>query len=242
MEANIVTPSQLPLRPSGAVSKSKAKPKPKSRQLVHRDESVASSAMGTGGMSDATKRLAPDDGFGLTMDDLPDDVACELFELLHDGFSVVEEPLVRELWLQPPMEAPPQPTGMGYLNYDDVDERIELPVGVESTRSWGATEIQMPKFRGIHTFETLVKAAIGGDKEAVKYCAFIKMKYLKAYTTRPASQGPDLAGFLQRVWWEPPVAGYVRTQRTGWWWLLWMNGWISIASWVFNGGCAIDFW
>ena len=73
----------------------------------------------------------------------------------------------------------------------------------------------MPKFRGVHTFETLVKAAIGGDKEAVKYCSFIKTKYLKEYTPTPSSQGPDLAGFLQCVWWEPPVAGYVRSLRTG---------------------------
>ena len=126
MEANVVAPSQLPLR------KCKAKAKPKSRQMVHRDESsVASSVVETvaGAMTDASKRLAPDGRF--TMDDLPDDVAYELYELpedLADGFSVVEEPLVRELWMQPHIETPPQPTGMGYLSYDDVDERIQLPV------------------------------------------------------------------------------------------------------------------
>ena len=44
----------------------------------------------------------------------------------------------------------------------DIDERIPLPKGVESTQSWGATEIVMPKFRGIHTFESLMEAAING--------------------------------------------------------------------------------
>ena len=95
MEANVVAPSQLPLRPA---SKTKAKAKPKARQMVfnggHAAFSEAASTTETGAMTDASKRLAPDGG--LTAADLPEDVAEELLELpedFMDGFAVVEEPL-----------------------------------------------------------------------------------------------------------------------------------------------------
>ena len=219
MEANVVAPAQLPLRP-GMKAKAKAKPKARSGYRLGSTDGE-SSAVGGGAMTDASKRLAPDDGF------LDEELQEELFDLPEeflgsDGFSVIEEPMIRDFMgfheaTIPPTMSPAPVLGMGYLSYDNIDERIALPQGVESTRAWGATEIQMPKFKGVHTFETLAKTALGGDKEAIKYCAFIKTKYLAAYTVTPSSQGPDLAGFLQRIFWEPPVPepqSYVRTLRT----------------------------
>lgn len=172
-------------------------------------------------MTDASKRLAPDGGF--TAADLPEDVAEELLELpedFRDGFAVVEEPLPfpEMAWLGGMTHPPAIPLdNWRRLQYDEIDERIPLPKGIDSTRAWGATEVVMPKFRGVHTFESLVEDAINGHQDAIKYCGFIKGKYLKDYTVCPATQGPDLAGFLQRVFWEPPVPEpqeYVRTLRT----------------------------
>ena len=64
MEANVVAPSQLPLRPA---PKTKAKAKPKAGQVVYNGEppasASASSTMETSAMTDASKRLAPDGGF-----------------------------------------------------------------------------------------------------------------------------------------------------------------------------------
>ena len=87
MEANVVAPSQLPLRPA---SKTKAKAKPKARQMAFNGGQLqpqpASSTTETGAMTDASKRLAPDGGF--TAADLPEDVAEELLEL-PDACSMV---------------------------------------------------------------------------------------------------------------------------------------------------------
>lgn len=142
MEANVVAPSQLPLRPA---SKTKAKAKPKARQMVFNGGHAASSEASSTTETDASKRLAPDGGF--TAAGLPEDVAEELLELpedFMDGFAVVEELLSfpEMAWLGGMPHPPAIPLGnWRRLQYDDIEERIPLPKGIESTRAWGATEV-----------------------------------------------------------------------------------------------------
>lgn len=149
-------------------------------------------------------RLEPDDGF--EGGDVADDVGHELFNLpedLSDGIQVIEEPIPHVELCMFGRETHPPLTLMVVLqcvDYGEVDDRIALPKGVRSTEEWGATEITMPKFKGLHTFESLAEMALG-DREAIRYCGFIKCKYLKDYTVTPTTQSPDLAGYLPGKAW-----------------------------------------
>ena len=126
MEANVVAPTQLPLRPG---SKAKAKAKPMVRQMVHRDEVPAASFFTTdaGAMTDASKRLAPDGGF--TAADIPDDVAYEMFELQGAGRWLFCDRGASPFSIQGMAHHSPLTPLVAWqrLEYTDVDERIPPP-------------------------------------------------------------------------------------------------------------------
>ena len=166
----------------------------------------------TGGMTDASKRF-PEDADWEPVDgsetlDSASAVAAFLEEnnaipvpwLPMEGTTMVDVRL--DAWYPP-------------SDYDGGDTRIPIPKGVANAREWGKTVVTMAKCaNGTSTFQDMVRMAMGGSKEHIKYLCFIKEKFKTRISNEPASPGNDLCAFLYFLRFEPPPVTTVRYQRT----------------------------
>ena len=168
-----------------------------------------------GGMTDASKRRLPEDSDWEPIDGSETlSTTAQVAEFLEEN-NVLPVPWMPgggethvdarlDQWYPP-------------LDYDGGDRRIPIPKGVANAREWGRTVVTMAKFaNGTSTFEDMVRMALGGSTEHIRYLCFIKEKFKTKISNEPASQGPDLCAFLYSLRFEPPPmvsAGYQRTYR-----------------------------
>ena len=168
-----------------------------------------------GSMTDASKRRLPEDSDWEPIEGSETmSTAAQVAEFLAES-NVVPVP-----WMPGGGEMHPDARlDQWYppLDYDGGDTRIPLPKGVPGYREWGRTIVTMAKFaNGTSTFEDMVRMALGGSTEHIKYLCFIKEKFKTKISNEPSSQGPDLCAFLYFIRFEPPpmvTTGYQRSYR-----------------------------
>ena len=209
---------QAPLTPiPRAVAKAKAMAATTSVLGVAGSVGTDGSSAGVviGGMTDASKRRLPEDS-----DWEPIDGSETLSTSAQVAEFLAENNVVPVPWMPGGGEIHTNThLDQWYpaLDYDGGDTRMPLPKGVASYRDWGRTIVTMAKFaNGTSTFEDMVRMALGGSPEHIKYLCFIKEKFKAKISTEPASQGPDLCAFLHFIRFEPPPmvsCGYQRTYR-----------------------------
>lgn len=141
----------------------------------------------TGAMTDASKRLTPDGGF--TASDLPDDVAYELFELpkdLADGFSLVEERILRDPWFQQPILPAPTVPNWEHVNY----EEIRLMRGFHFPKAWTRLGLGEQRSQALSLYHLFHRFLLCGQWADTQVVLCNKRMHLHSLQHRPHSRGP----------------------------------------------------
>lgn len=178
---------------------------------------------GAGGMTDASKRrqVADDDGFSL-VDGSPTKMAAGEKGYERSGVAGTGSfPLPTYSYGPIGAMAVPfmadRPSQVG--NVWEGDEKIPLPVGIETLEQWGNvinTELEGHRditIKGLSFGEILSDSH--KDPKVRKYLQFLCRKFkpdIKA-PFAPKTQGPDLAAFAMRCFFDPEFdkdSGYVR--------------------------------
>ena len=149
-------------------------------------------------------------------------------EEMDDGWECVHDEVLQQLSNATPdligqaYQGPPNEQGSwqrqadGWyfrVNYQCVNALIEIPARANHDPiQWGKTAAELPKLQELglwgHSYEALVRQALGGDKALASYLAWLRSHFEAAYTRRgPCSKGIDFAGYLTYIRFQAPVDG-----------------------------------
>ena len=185
------------------------------------DSVAGKMAAGSGAMTDAAKRRLDTDGFSLvgTDDGLEDKVEPHLGSVqpqpkayaapglrTHDGYGTPFVPSGTAMTMIP---GPAFDSG-----HWEGDPTIPMPVGIETIEHWSKVVCELEGFKGLlvrgKTFgELLAESHTSAPMKS--YLTFLVKRFRKDITSNPQTQGPDLAAFCLRCFFEPaPESRYQR--------------------------------
>lgn len=154
----------------------------------------STTAQGSGGMSDAAKRLR-DEVTGLASEG--DDCEWDLASMAS-GAPQVQMPML------PPMASSATMSSVNAAVVQGDGSEIVLPAGVDDLVKWGKTVCTLDKvckhavWMG-KSYSELVHMS-PSDKDLRSYLCWMQARFQKDYTGRPGEpQGVDLAGYLKSI-------------------------------------------
>ena len=198
-----------------------------SNMLKKFDEKHGTGNTMAGSMTDASKRrhVSDDDGFSLVGTAESSPVSpISVAKAMSYGYNPEESVAkVGATSYAPPTSVAalgvPYKIGEYKVNEDpwQGDQSIPLPRGVDSLEQWGRVVCKMDGHRDIQvkgkTFGMLL-AESHSDQKMKKYLAFICKKFKNSISDQPETQGPDLAAFCLRCYFNPEEdcgkKGYIR--------------------------------